>query len=106
PEGQLKSLASIGISNVNIIGNTITGDYSDQGKIYIDEAKLKKALTENIDEVMALFTTDGINEASDGIGTRLYDKASALFTQITDKAGVTNAVDDTYSLGLENKRLT
>lgn len=106
PTGQLKNLAEIGISNVNIVGKTVTGDYGDRGKLYIDEEKLKKALTENPEEVMALFVTDGETEANDGIATRLYDKASELFKQITEKAGSINSVDDTYSMGKENKRLS
>ncbi len=104
--GQLKSLAEIGISNINIKSSTITGSYADRGKLYIDETKLKQALTDNPDEVMALFTTNGATESTDGIATRLYDKASALFNQITEKAGATASVETTYLMGKENIRLT
>ncbi|MCA0757559.1 flagellar filament capping protein FliD [Paenibacillus sp. N4] len=106
PAGQLKSLAEIGISNSNISGGGITGSYSDRGKLYIDETKLKKALTDNPEEVMALFTTDGASDSNDGIATRLYDKASALFKQITDKAGTTTSVDTQFLMGKENKQIT
>ncbi|KRE44482.1 flagellar filament capping protein FliD [Paenibacillus sp. Soil522] len=106
PVGQLKSLAEIGISNINIKSSTITGSYADRGKLYIDETKLKQALTDNPDEVMALFTTNGATESTDGIATRLYDKASALFNQITEKAGATASVETTYLMGKENIRLT
>lgn len=106
PVGQLKSLSEIGISNINIKSSTITGSYADRGKLYIDETKLKQALTDNPDEVMALFTTNGATVETDGIATRLYDKASALFSQITEKAGSTTSVETNYLMGTENIRLT
>ena len=42
------SASSIGLS---------TGSYKDNGKILIDETKLRKALTDNPDQVVSLFTT-------------------------------------------------
>lgn len=106
PAGQIKSLAEIGISNSNINGSTISGTYADRGKIYIDEAKLKKALSDNPDEVMALFTTNGAAELNDGIATRLYDKASILFKQITDKAGTATAHENNYTIGKESIQIS
>ncbi|RCW44810.1 flagellar filament capping protein FliD [Paenibacillus prosopidis] len=106
PAGQLKTLAEIGISTTNINGSTISGSYSELGKLYINETKLKAAITENPDQVMALFTTDGATESSDGIATRLYDKASNLFGQIKDKAGVSESLESNYLLGKESRRLT
>jgi len=46
-EGTGLTLASIGIKS---------SSWSDKGKLYVDEAKLQKALNENPDKVMALFT--------------------------------------------------
>ncbi|MBD2868417.1 flagellar filament capping protein FliD [Paenibacillus arenilitoris] len=106
PVGQLKSLAEIGISNANVSGSTVSGAYSDRGKLYIDETKLKKAITENPDEVMTLFTTDGSTESTDGIATRLYDKAAALFNQITDRAGTATSIESNYELGKESQRIS
>ncbi|MDQ6422499.1 flagellar filament capping protein FliD [Paenibacillus sp. LHD-117] len=105
PTGQIKSLTEIGISNTNINGTSISGTYADRGKLYIDEDKLKKALIENPDEVMALFTNDGATGSSDGIATRLYDRASTLFKEITDKAGATTSNENSYSMGKENIEL-
>ncbi|MCU6708437.1 flagellar filament capping protein FliD [Paenibacillus sp. J5C_2022] len=103
PVGQIKSLSEIGISNANIAGKSISGSYSDRGKLYIDETKLKKALTEKPEEVMALFTQNGDTEGTDGIATRLYDQASQLFEQITEKAGTTTTHEEKYLMGKENK---
>lgn len=106
PEGQINSLAKIGISNSNISGSTISGTFADRGKIYIDEAKLKQAITDDPDEVMALFTADGATESGDGIANRLHDKASILFQQITDKAGTSTANENNYAIGKENIQIT
>ncbi|NIK79337.1 flagellar hook-associated protein 2 [Paenibacillus castaneae] len=106
PAGQIKSLAEIGISNSNVNGSVISGTYADRGKLYIDEAKLTKALTEKPEEVMALFTAKGATESSDGIASRLYDKSVVLFKQITEKAGTAEANDNNYSMGKENKLIT
>lgn len=106
PAGQLKNLSEIGISNVNIVGGRVTGDYGDRGKLYIDETKLRAALTDNPEQVMQLFTADQEGSVNDGIATRLYDSASALFRQITDKAGTSTSVENGYLLGEETIRLS
>ncbi|MBH5320625.1 flagellar filament capping protein FliD [Paenibacillus sp. GSMTC-2017] len=106
PDGQLKSLAEIGISSSNIVGKTISGSYSDKGKIYIDEKKLKQALTDNPEEVMAIFTKNGATEATDGIATRLHDQTTTILKQITDRAGTITSVDKSFSLGKESLDIT
>lgn len=98
-------LNDIGISSTLIINGTVQGTYLDQGKLYIDEAKLRKAISENPDKVMELFTkTDGDASkvtAEDGIAERLHRQASSLISTITGKAGVDKMVDDNYSMGKE-----
>lgn len=106
--GQKKSLWEIGISNANISNGTVTGDFSDNGKLYIDETKLRAAIAEDPDGVAALFSADdgdSKSAAGDGVATRLYNSASALFTQITDKAGVKDSVYSTYDLGKTEKTI-
>ncbi|BFT68682.1 flagellar filament capping protein FliD [Paenibacillus sp. P36] len=102
PVGNAKTLSQIGISTANLSGSSISGSYLENGKIYIDEDKLKKAIAETPDEVMALFTAnDGLKDSDkgDGLARRLSDKADALFKNITAKAGVTNSVDTSYLMG-------
>lgn len=102
PAGAVKSLSEIGISTSLIAGTSVSGSYLDNGKIYLDEDKLKKAITEKPDEVMALFNSnDGISntDSGDGLATRLYDKANALMETITSKAGATTSPDSTYVMG-------
>lgn len=108
PVGNAKSLSEIGISTSIISGSSISGSYLENGKIYIDEEKLKKAIAEKPDDVMALFNaTDGdkISDKGDGLATRLYDKASALMDSITAKAGATTSVDSGYLMGKSIKKI-
>ncbi|WP_204787661.1 flagellar filament capping protein FliD [Paenibacillus oryzisoli] len=102
PVGNAKTLSQIGISTANISGKSISGSYLENGKIYIDDDKLKKAIAEKPDEVMALFTAnDGVKDSNkgDGLARRLSDQADALFKNISAKAGITNSVDSSYLMG-------
>ncbi|MGE5473235.1 MAG: flagellar filament capping protein FliD [Ignavibacteriales bacterium] len=56
--GVLTTLSSIGIT---------TGDYSEGGKLYIDETKLKAALGENLEQVTSLFTAAPANLESQAL---------------------------------------
>lgn len=102
PTGAAKSLSEIGISTSLIAGSSVSGSYLDNGKIYLDEAKLKKAITDKPDEVMALFNANDGNastDSGDGLAVRLYDRANALMDSITSKAGATTSPDTTYVMG-------
>lgn len=102
PTGKVKSLSEIGISASVVVGKAISGNYTENGKIYINDEKLKAALAEKPDEVMALFNaSDGNNDTDkgDGIATRLYDRATTLINQITSKAGASASVDSNYTIG-------
>nr|WP_279591592.1 flagellar filament capping protein FliD [Paenibacillus sp. BK720] len=103
--GQLKNLSDIGISSSLISGTAVSGSYLDKGKLYIDETKLKQMIAEKPDEVMALFNADDKDSkstAGDGVATRLYNQASAIFSQIVDKAGTSTSVKNTFVLGKES----
>jgi len=81
-----------GVSNsLYNIGITTTGDYNDNGKLIIDENKLKKAIENNPDEVMNLFSKESetysgtfavrtldskkreVRTSEEGLAYRLYD---------------------------------
>lgn len=109
PTGAAKSLSEIGISTSLVVGTTVSGSYLDNGKIYIDEDKLKKAISEKPDEVMALFVSNDGNantDSGDGLATRLYNKTTDLIAQITKKAGVSTSVDSSFLMGKESKRIS
>jgi flagellar hook-associated protein 2 len=71
--------------------------YLDKGKLYIDEAKLRKALSENGDKVVQLFTqySSSKNYNETGLAQRMYDELDKTIKLLTDKAGNTTLpVDD------------
>ncbi|MEW6624313.1 MAG: flagellar filament capping protein FliD [Bacillota bacterium] len=87
---QYNSLAQIGIS---------TKSWYEGGKLHIDEDKLKKALTEDIEGVKSLFTNSGDAPSEKGLGHRLYDAVIAGSSQLTSTAGRDsglNLVDNSY----------
>lgn len=73
------SLASIGIA---------TGDYTEKGKLYIDdEDKLKEAISADPDAVMNLFTKSSEVEGEEGLAARVYDDLNSGINQLISKAG-------------------
>jgi flagellar hook-associated protein 2 len=93
PSSDLKQLAQIGIT---------TGVYTDQGKLIIDENKLRQAISENPDQVNAMFTTDdGVTNSDngDGLAVRIYNQTDSIMKQIKDKAGTDTSGIEDYTLG-------
>ena len=80
------SAASIGIT---------TGNYSENGKLYLDTNKLKKALNASPDVLNQLFgasgeKSDGTTDiSSQGIAGRLYDGIKNKMDQLLQTAGTT-----------------
>ncbi len=88
--GKYTSAASIGIT---------TGSYLENGKLYFDESKLRKALEEDPDALKNLFGTDGATAGADGIAVRLYDNLKVISERLSQQAGVSaSALYDTTSL--------
>jgi len=75
---EYNSLSAIGIKS---------NSYTDQGKLYIDEDKLRKALQEDPEAVKNLFTQTKEGEGTQGFVTRLYDDFSNTIKDLTEKAG-------------------
>jgi flagellar hook-associated protein 2 len=110
PSGDLKQLSDIGIS---------TGIYQDKGKLVIDEAKLRQAISDKPEQVMNLFNSkdDTTSSNAHGIAVRMYDFADQAYKQISAKAGTSLSVSSQYTIGKSindlntridsfNKRLT
>jgi flagellar hook-associated protein 2 len=107
--GSINSLSEIGVSTTLISGATVSGSYLEPGKLYIDEAKLRKALDEHPDEVMNLFLAkDGstTSDSGDGIAVRMFDRVTSLMDKITKKAGATGILENSYTLGKSSIDLT
>ncbi|SDD77100.1 flagellar filament capping protein FliD [Sporomusa acidovorans] len=106
-DGKYKSASSIGI--------TTSSDWTEEGKLYVDETKLRAALEDDPDAVYKIFgTTDNsssstsdssFNASRNGIATRLYKYTNTAINDIVDEAGTKSATagDLTSVLGKQNK---
>lgn len=96
-EGKYKTLSSIGIMT--------SPDWKDNGKLYIDEDKLRAALAEDLDGVAKIFNNDDTDPKNQGIAQKLDSKIRGFYEQVASTAGrPTSIVDESY-LGKEIKGL-
>jgi len=95
------SLSKIGIDTV---GYDATAPNS-AGKLVINEEQLRKALSEDPNGVVSLFTNQGGNSGSNGIAQKLYEQANKGIEELIEKAGGIGTVvnDKTTQLGLQIK---
>jgi flagellar hook-associated protein 2 len=90
--GEIDRLSQIGIT---------TGNYRDGGKLFIDEDKLKAALTEKPDEVMNLFTKSAEvtgNQDQMGVGKRVYEDINFAIGRLKSKAGIPGVISADQSV--------
>lgn len=92
--GNISMLSEIGIS---------TGDYREGGKLFIDEDKLKAALSEKPDEVMNLFTVR--SEQGDGVGARVYDTLNNIVQKLSAQAGSPASAVDNSTMSQKLRRM-
>ena len=80
-EGQYTSLAAIGIT---------TGDYTERGKLHVNEDRLREAIAADPEAVKELFTASGTegNTKTRGIASRLYDSVLKGISKVTERAGI------------------
>ena len=80
-DGKYKNPAAIGISTGS--------NWKEGGKLYLDEDKLKTALSEDPTIVSKIFAGTGDKKgANAGIASKLYDLMTSSMEKIDDKAGV------------------
>ncbi|MGX6441643.1 flagellar filament capping protein FliD [Neobacillus sp. K501] len=100
--GSLQSLKEIGIN--------FSANYKDNGKLVVDEAKLKGILQTNLEDVKKLFTANAASTASkettvtdsnihknSGFAYRIYDRLNETISQLGVIAGSPTASIDTKS---------
>ncbi|RPJ96832.1 hypothetical protein CW357_03370 [Rummeliibacillus sp. TYF005] len=81
------------------IGITTSKTYTDNGKLEIDEDKLRKALSDDPDIVSRIFTGDS-STGAEGVISKLRTTAQNAVSTIKNTAGSENSSSDlTYSLG-------
>jgi flagellar hook-associated protein 2 len=95
-------------SSLRDIGINFSSSYSDNGKLVLDEAKLKGVLQTNIEDVKMLFAakntttssttvTDKTIHNTSGFGWRIYDRLNVTISQLGSLAGSPNSSVDTKS---------
>jgi flagellar hook-associated protein 2 len=83
-----------------------TGSWYEGGKLrVVDESKLRTALAQDPEGVAALFTQQGTDAGSTGIGLRFGDALSAGVAALRTRAGVAEAPVDSSPLGRQMKLL-
>jgi flagellar hook-associated protein 2 len=85
------------------IGITTSVNYLEKGKLEINEDKLRKALADNPDAVMKLFTgyTDSNKNEVKGIAKNLRDTIHNTIDKIEGKAGKATLTNSQFTLGRE-----
>jgi len=98
--GKYTSASSLGIST--------SVDYTENGKLYLDEDKLKAALQEDPDAVYKIFGTDSATDSDDGIAVKLTAMLKTASDDIVKQAGITASTktDITSVLGKQYKEYT
>ncbi len=101
--GKYKSLADLGITTGKYFSDngSFNTEWTEGGKLYIDENELRKALETDPDAVAKIFSADGADGAHDGIASRLYDDLQSALKKIEASAGSTAGYssDTTSNLG-------
>ncbi|MFP7170860.1 flagellar hook-associated protein 2 [Terribacillus sp. 7520-G] len=80
------------------IGITTSKEWRDNGKLVIDETKLREALTEDPDAVHKLFYNNTEDE-SRGLLNRLEDSLKKTMDNIYNKAGKSTYTNDQFTIG-------
>lgn len=106
--GQVNGVTSVSqYTTLSQIGIT-TGEWYENGKLYIDETKLRQAIQNDPNGVMQLFTnaatTDPVtgkvtDSSTEGLAGRLYDAINNAINQIGQTAGQTTDLVDNSFIG-------
>lgn len=74
-----------------------TGDYSEGGKLYLNEAKLRQALNADPDVAYKVLGSSGDTTAQKGVLSRLYDSLKTATDSIASEGGKTANTKETVS---------
>lgn len=81
------------------IGITTSKDYLENGKLIIDEDKLREAISDDPNKIHELFSKSSDTEDEKGLARRLRDAVEDTQKLISARAGKANSVNDTFALG-------
>lgn len=87
------------------IGITTSKNYLDNGKLIIDENKLREIISEDPNKVYKVLGQSSDNDNERGLVGRLRTAIDDTRKVITERAGNTGAVNDTFTLGRTLKQM-
>jgi flagellar hook-associated protein 2 len=97
--GSYTSASSMGITE---------GDYTENGKLYVDETKLRAALQADPNAAYKLFGTTGTSDATNGVAVRINKLLQTASSSIVDQAGTSSSATSDYksNLGIDVNDIT
>lgn len=98
--GDYKNASSIGITTDSFINEDgdFVPNYSNNGKLNVNEKELRAALTEDPDIVYKIFGSSGDTNETKGVANRLYDQVYSSLNRLKEQAGLPDAKDTTSFL--------
>lgn len=89
-----------GAKSLSDIGIKTSTNYLENGKLTIDETKLREAISADPNQVYELFSANGKEDSEKGLARRITSALDEARTKITAKAGSgTTTVNNTFVLG-------
>lgn len=101
------------------IGITTSTNYKDNGKLTLDESKLKSLLTSNMADIQKMFSnkfdtgvaadttvTSSTKHKNSGFAVRVYDRVADILTQLRAKAGAPGTISINSDLAKQATSLT
>ncbi|MDF2724877.1 MAG: flagellar hook-associated 2 domain protein, partial [Paenibacillus sp.] len=98
----VSGLSGNDLKQLSQLGITTGTSYVDNGKLSINEEKLRQAIADRPDEIAALFTVDDGNaktDSGDGLAVRLHKQATDLIDRLKATAGTTDMTYTQYETG-------
>lgn len=95
-------MGSVNGMSLKDIGITTSAAYTENGKLVIDEDKLKEAIAKDPSKVHDLFSFDAGKDADpskNGLARQLRKAVDDAQSAIKDRAGSTGSVNNTFTLG-------
>jgi flagellar hook-associated protein 2 len=81
------------------IGITTSSNYLAKGKLVINEAKLKDAISKDPNAIYQLFTNDSTTYESKGLARRLRDTISSTMSKVENRAGNSLKTNSQFTIG-------
>jgi flagellar capping protein FliD len=88
-----------GTDQLSQIGIKTSSNYLERGKLIIDEAKLREAISKDPNAIYEIFAKDGATSGEQGIARRLRDTLKDTMENVEKKAGKASSTNNTFALG-------